>query len=235
MSHKLKNKLNLGRLNIQASLLLNSLRTSPVNKTQNSGVDILKLDYNCHVFANALKIALIRLQDTHSIYENLIEHANTQDMDSMNKNELFSPEKIKAYLHVMQCSRNSVTNSIYSYWKYMTMALSSLIGDRPNSNSNGQTLNVNDVIQMFYPYIEGKAKHKQVLHSSTYLGLFLKNKESFFPDEKSIFCNVSKAKDGNIKNDQNNNSKSTQPPNNNEDQQNEEESQIEDPSPPPPS
>ena len=149
----------------KAKKLINYLETTPSNLT-------LKLDtFDCPTFGYALKDFFEKNEDLYSIRKNLIGD-KTSDF-SMPIEE----DTLKNTMEYFRCKKEIKTDeSFFHYLKYLLKSLRGLA----DSSNEAQKLSINDLTEIFYPYIEMRDKFNRILLSHSYLGYLLNSYDSVF-------------------------------------------------------
>jgi hypothetical protein len=145
----------------RAKKLFNFLDTSISNATDTS-------KNTCRTYAFALKIYLEKYQKKMSIRKRVLKAS--QHKQPLNENIIINK------LEYFRCS-NATKNDEISYFFYLKYLLGFL---RNLSSAEPKSTTVNDVTQIFYPYVEMTNKFDRILPTQSYLLYLLENFNTIF-------------------------------------------------------
>jgi hypothetical protein len=198
-------------LMIQAKQLNELLETIPVNLTLQE-----HKYFDCPTFAYGLLNFFQNNEDAlkMKIRKNLIKkQTKAQDL-SWPIDETY----LKKQIEYFRCTEQIKTDrSFFYYLKYLLKSLRSLTGmpqeeeyssessenesltvntsKNSSSSTNNFVLNINDIAQIFYPYVESLNKCKKILSSHSYLNYLLVNYNGIFENKEKCNKNVVKPKE----------------------------------------
>ena len=160
----------------KAKKLYSFLVSSPANFSYSTN------DYDCLTFANALKLFFEENKNVLSLRKNFVPNSKSIDVSLP-----LDYNKIEKTLETIRCKAQLKSDiSSFHYIKYLVGSLKNLstISESLTSQDPGFKKNIpltlNDIGQIFYPYVEMEDKFNRILPSHSYLAYFLTNYDNLF-------------------------------------------------------
>lgn len=166
----------------KAKKLYSFLVSSPANFSYSTN------DYDCLTFATSLKLFFEENKNVLSLRKIFVPNSKSIDVSLP-----LDPTKIEKTLDSIRCKTQLKSDiSTFHYIKYLLSSLKelssaseSLASQDPGFKKN-IPLTLNDMGQLFYPYVEMEDKFNRILPSHSYLAYFLTNYDNLF--QKKPVC-----------------------------------------------
>lgn len=165
----------------KAKKLYNFLVSSPANFSYSTS------DHDCLTFAIAMKIFFEENQNVLSLRKIFVSNTKSLDVSLP-----LDHQKTEKNIESLRCKTQLKSDiSIFHYVKYLIGSLKNLsatsesLASQDSSQKTNIPLTLNDISELFYPYVEMTHKFNRILPSHSYLAFFLNNYDNLFLKKSS--------------------------------------------------